>query len=168
MSISLKKPAFVIVFWMVGVLAAWGVANTTDSQPLGKQGMNDVRGSAPGPCNGNWTYSPCTEGLTSCWAADGNQPGCDPLKACDGCNQAALNQNCSSAKPWNALCDPKNNGNDPTGCGFFFQTGAKCSWNGNTQQCRCSGNPDTKNCGRYTAVRTDDPNDPNKSCTAVK
>jgi hypothetical protein len=165
MSVSLKNIAFLIGFWMVGVLGAWGVANTTDSQPLEMQGMNDVRGSAPGPnCTGNFTYFPCTEkGDTKCWAADHNLPGCDQTKLCEGCNKPWLNETCSSARPWNAICDPNNNYVDSKGCGVYFNSGAKCSWNNNTMLCRCSGFAGGTDCAEYgTSTTVWDP------CTIVR
>jgi len=145
---------------LCAVIWVWAGANTTGSQPLEPFGMMGVRGSAPGDCTGNYTYRPCTESedsSQSCWQADGKQAQCDQTKSCFGCTAANQHEFCSSNRPWNAICDPGNNGTLSDGCGKTFATGAKCQWYAVQAWCRCAGTASTFGCGRATAVRTDNP-----------
>jgi hypothetical protein len=136
-------------------LSAVTALNATQYVPIVTSAMKGVRGSLPG-CNGNWTYRPCSENsdsAKSCWGADGQQNNCDANKACEGCDAVEQNQWCSGDRPWNALCDPRQNGTADKGCGKDF-TGAKCSWSGTDRTCRCAGQQGASNCRRATAVNT--------------
>jgi hypothetical protein len=132
-------------------------AGASGAYPLEATAMSAVRGSNPLPsCTGNWSYRWCTENAdpsASCWQK--SQAQCSGTCAGGCSNQQASNQYCSSAAPWNAICDPSQNGTAPNGCGTKYQTGTSdCLWDDFAEWCWCSGTPGSTACARDTAINT--------------
>ena len=126
-----------ILSLLLVVLGLVATTTATGTHPLDLPTLSSVRGTAPVRCNGNWSTSPCSEGLgfSTCQNQD-TQAKCLTVAVCVGCSAAANHEKCSNAfKPWNAICDQTKNDTDKTGCGKFFTISTTtCDWNATTMQ----------------------------------